>query len=66
MAPLDLQAEAADALHPQGEVQLEGLSGAPFALPLVPGEARYSAALQLLEDAPFGLPELVFDSVLVK
>ena len=60
MPPLDLQAEAANAQHPQGEVQLER----PLvALPLIAGEAWRPAGLQGLEDAPLRLSEGVIEPV---
>ena len=60
ISPLDLQAEAANARDPQGEVQLERLL---VPLPLVAGEARRPAGLQGLEDAPLRLSEGIVEPV---
>ena len=60
MSSLDLQAEAAHARNPQGEVQLQRLL---VALPLVAGETRRPTGLQGLEDAPLRLSEGVVKPV---
>ncbi|MCY4364783.1 MAG: hypothetical protein OXE17_00935 [Chloroflexi bacterium] len=60
MPSLGLQAEAANARYPQGEVQLQRL---PVPLPLVAGEARRPAGLQCFVDAPLRLSEGIIKPV---